>query len=392
MRVALIHYWLLGERGGEKVLEAICRIFPDADIFTLFYDPESVSSLIRSKNVTASFLNPARRFYRSLLPLMPMGLESFDLRSYDLVISSESGPAKGVITGSSTRHLCYCHTPMRYLWELYPAYLAEFRRGIVGPALFAPIASYLRMWDYATAARVDGFVANSQNIRHRIWKTYRRKSAVVYPPVPVQTFRHAPLNDYFLIVSEMVPYKRLDYVVRLFSANGRKLKLVGHGPEFGRLTRLAAKNIEFCGKVSDHELRDLYARCAALLMPGEEDFGITMVESLASGKPVIALGRGGAMEIVSDGCGILYASPTEAALEEALRLFDRIAPFFDPAHLTRRAREFSESAFEKRFREALRRYGVGELSSDPAPARSERLAEKVQPRRLSAVELPKRAG
>src|SRR5580704_13793385 len=369
MRVALLHYWLVNSRGGEKVLEAMCRIFPQADIFTLFYDPERVSPLIRSKNVHASFLNPARRFYRSLLPLMPMGLESFDLRSYDLVISSESGPAKGVITGSSTRHLCYCHTPMRYLWELYPAYLAEFRRGIVGPALFAPSASYLRLWDYATAARVDGFVANSQNIRHRIWKTYRRKSAVVYPPVPVQTFRHTPLNDYFLIVSEMVPYKRLDYVVRLFSANGRKLKLVGHGPEFGRLTRLAAKNIEFCGKVSDHELRDLYARSAALLMPGEEDFGITMVESLASGKPVIALGRGGAMEIVSDGCGILYASPTEAALEDALRLFDRIAPLFDPAHLRRRASEFSESAFERRFREALRRYGVGDLSSDTAPVR-----------------------
>ena len=309
MRVALIHYWLLGMRGGEKVLEAICRIFPEADIFTLFYDPEAVSPLIRSKNVTASFLNPARRFYRSMLPLMPMALESFDLRSYDLVISSESGPAKGVITSATTRHLCYCHTPMRYLWELYPAYLSEFRRGVIGPALFAPIASYLRTWDYATAARVDGFMANSRNIQHRIWKTWRRKSTVIYPPVPVQTLHYTSHDDYFLMVSEMVPYKRLDYVLRLFSANGRKLKVVGDGPEFGRLKRLAGNNIEFCGLVPDHEFRDLYAQSAALLMPGEEDFGMTMVESLASGKPVIALGRGGAMEIVADGCGILYAEP-----------------------------------------------------------------------------------
>src|SRR5580698_867083 len=163
MRVALIHYWLLGMRGGEKVLESICRIFPEADIFTMFYDPDAVSPLIRSKNVTCSFLNPARKFYRSMLPLMPMALESFDLRPYDLVISSESGPAKGVITSSATRHLCYCHTPMRYLWELYPAYRAEFSRYAVARALFAPIASYLRTWDYASAARVDRFIANSRN-------------------------------------------------------------------------------------------------------------------------------------------------------------------------------------------------------------------------------------
>ena len=175
MKVALVHYWLLGSRGGEKVLEAICRIFPDADIFTLFYDPESVPALIRSKNVKASFLNPFQSFYRSLLPLMPMALEAFDLRPYDLIISSESGPAKGVLTSSTTRHLCYCHTPMRYLWELYPAYRNEFHQSLMARALMAPIASYLRTWDYATAARVDTFMANSRNVKHRIWKTYRRK-------------------------------------------------------------------------------------------------------------------------------------------------------------------------------------------------------------------------
>lgn len=354
-RVALVHFWLLGTRGGEKVLEGLCRIFPDADIFTLFYEPEAVSPLIRSKNVTASYLNPLRRVYRSLLPLMPMALESFDLRGYDLVISSESGPAKGVITSASTRHLCYCHTPMRYLWELYPDYRQEFCRSALSRALFAPVSNYLRTWDYSTAARVDRFIANSRNIQRRIWKTYRRKSRVVYPPVAVDSFYSAPSQDYFLAVAELVPYKRLDYAVRLFARTGRKLKIAGDGPSYRELKRLAAPNIEFCGRVPNEELRDLYAHSAAFLMPGEEDFGITMVEALASGKPVIALGRGGAAEIVSEGCGLLYAEPSEDALGGALLEFDRWADGVDPFELRQRALKFSEGAFDWNFRAALPR-------------------------------------
>lgn len=357
-RVALVHYWLLGTRGGEKVLEALCRIFPNADIFTLFYAPDSVSPLIRSKNVTVSSLNPLRRFYRGLLPLMPMALESFDLRGYDLVISSESGPAKGVITSAATKHLCYCHTPMRYLWELYPAYRKEFCRTALTRAFIAPFACYLRAWDYASAARVDRFVANSRNVQRRVWKTYRRKSRVVYPPAAVESFHHAASEGYFLAVSEMVPYKRLDYVVRLFARNGRKLKIAGDGPGYRDLKRLAAGNIEFCGRVPDAELRDLYARSAAFIMPGEEDFGITMVESLASGKPVIALGRGGAAEVVTDGCGVLYPEPSELALDYALKIFDRSANLLSPAQLRARAMAFSEAAFDRNFRAVLRRASI----------------------------------
>ncbi len=239
MRVALVHYWLLGSRGGEKVLEALCRLFPDADIFTLFYEPERVSSLIRARNVEASFLNPLRRWYRTLLPLMPLALESFDLRGYDLVISSESGPAKGVITSASTRHVCYCHTPMRYLWELYPAYRNEYRGNRMTQALMMPLTNYLRLWDTATALRVDKFIANSRNVKRRIWKTYRRKSRVVYPPVAVSDFYFRPAEDYFVAVSEMVPYKRLDQSIRVFARNGRRLKVVGDGPEYRRLRQLA---------------------------------------------------------------------------------------------------------------------------------------------------------
>jgi len=368
MKVALVHYWLLGSRGGEKVLEAICRIFPDADIFTLFYDPESVPALIRSKNVTASFLNPFRKVYRSLLPLMPMALEAFDLRPYDLIISSESGPAKGVLTSSTSRHICYCHTPMRYLWELYPAYRNEFQQGVVSRALMAPIASYLRTWDHATAARVDTFVANSRNVKHRIWKTYRRKSRVVYPPVPVESFHHSASSDYFLIVSEMVAYKRLNYAVQTFSRNGRQLKIVGDGPEYLRLRKLAANNVEFCGRVPDRELKELYAKSTAFLMPGEEDFGMTMVEALASGKPVIALSRGGALDIVENGCGVLYAEPIESSLEDALRIFDRVESLIDPAQLRLRASEFSAAVFERRFRAVLNRCRPEDPRAHAGPA------------------------
>src|SRR3979490_575295 len=196
MRVAIIHYWLLGMRGGEKVVESLCRMLPDADLFTLFYDPESVSETIRSHKVTASYLNPFKRVHRSLLPFMPSALESLDLRGYDLIISSESGPAKGVLAPSAARHVCYCHTPMLYLWDLYPAYLHEWTHSRWKRAIMAPLANYLRLWDYASAARVDEFIANSQNVSRRIWKCYRRESEVIYPPVAVETFFWKEPEDY----------------------------------------------------------------------------------------------------------------------------------------------------------------------------------------------------
>lgn len=366
MRVALVHYWLLGSRGGEKVLEAIARLLPEADIFTLFYDPERVSPLIRSRKVTASFLNPLKRFHRGLLPLMPLALESFDLRSYDLVISSESGPAKGVLTASTCRHLCYCHTPMRYLWELYPAYLHDFSQGRVKRALMASFANYLRTWDFASAARVDRFVANSWNVRRRIWRTYRRRSEVIHPPVAVDSFYHERAEDYFLMVAELVSYKRLDYAVRTFARNGRRLKIVGDGPEYATLKSLSAPNVEFCGRVSDDELRTLYARSSALIVPGEEDFGITTVESLASGKPVIALGRGGSLEIVRERCGVLYDEPTEACLADALRVFDRAEQAFNPLFLRTAVAEFSEDTFDRKFSGAVNKITGRGLVSRPA--------------------------
>jgi glycosyltransferase involved in cell wall biosynthesis len=315
--------------------------------------------------VHVSPLNPLRRFHRSLLPLMPMALESFDLRPYDLVISSESGPAKGVITSSTTRHVCYCHTPMRYLWDLYPAYRNDFGQGPLRRLLMAPFANYLRTWDLATASRVDAFLANSRNVRRRVWKTYRRRSHVVYPPVAVESFTCEPAEDYLLAVSELVPYKRLDYAVRLFASTGRKLKIAGDGPEYRALKRIAGRSIEFCGRVPDSQLHELYAHCAGFLMPGEEDFGIVMVEALASGKPVIALCRGGAVEIVTEGCGVLFPEPSAECLAEALRGFDRLAPAIPSSRLQQRAATFSEDAFRGDFLKWARPPGLPGARSAP---------------------------
>jgi glycosyltransferase involved in cell wall biosynthesis len=342
-------------RGGERVVEAFCRLFPEADIFTLFYDPDRISPVIRSHRVTASFLNPLRRHYRNLLPLMPMAIEHFDLRDYDLVISSESGPAKGVITSSRARHVCYCHTPMRYLWDLYPAYVREWSGSALRRVLMAPLSNYLRLWDYASAARVDEFCANSGNVRNRIWKTYRREATVIYPPVAVESFYNRPAEDYYLIVSELVAYKRIEDAIRCFSRNGRTLKIAGDGPEFKRLRGIAGSSIEFTGRVPDEELRRLYASCRAVILPGEEDFGIVPVEAMASGKPVIALGRGGVLESVPagiPGAGIFYGNPGEESLQAALGRFEAMKPCA-PGDLKAAVARFSESRFADEMRSLL---------------------------------------
>jgi len=350
MRCAIVHYWLLGMRGGEKVVEALCRLLPEPDIFTLFYDPERVSPFLRSHRVTTSFLNPLRRHHRSLLPLMPLALEHFDLRGYDLVISSESGPAKGVITAAQTRHICYCHTPMRYLWDLYPAYLHEWTRSPVKRALMATLTSYLRLWDQSSAAHVDEFIANSHNVQNRIWKAYRRDSDVIYPPVAVEDFWTGVPQDYYLIVSELVAYKRIADAVRYCSRTGRRLRIVGDGPQYRELRNLAGPSVQFCGRVPDIELRKLYAHSRALLVPGEEDFGIAAVEALASGKPIIGVGRGGVLESaprINPRAGFFYREAGDEGLRTAIEEFEQEEQFLSPTAIRAHAMRFSEERFRE---------------------------------------------
>jgi glycosyltransferase involved in cell wall biosynthesis len=343
-------------RGGERVLERLCHLLPGSDIFTLFYDPDSVSPFLRSQNIQASFLNPMRKMHRSMLPLMPIALEQFDLRGYDLVVSSESGPAKGVLTSSNTRHVCYCHTPMRYIWDLYPMYQREVIRSMWKRVAIAPVAHYMRLWDFAAAARVDEFVANSSHVQRRIQKAYRRESTVVYPPVPVESFYYEKPDEYFLMVSEFGPYKRLDYAISLFSRTGRKLKIAGTGEQFQALQKSAGPSVEFCGRVDEARLRELYARCRAFIMPGEEDFGITAVEAQASGKPVIALGRGGVLESVpahEPTGGIFYQTADEAGLDAAIRQFEASEHSFQPVSIQARAQRFSSATFDTKMRAIL---------------------------------------
>ena len=348
MKCAIVHYWLLGMRGGEKVVEALCKLLPDADIFTLFYNAEATSPLIRSHQIYPSFLNPLQRFHRYTLPLTPIALESLDLRSYDLVISSESGPAKGVITSSAAHHICYCHSPMRYLWDLYPDYLHDWTQSNYKRAFLALFSNYLRMWDFTSAARVDHFIANSRNVQRRIFRAYRRNSKVVYPPVDVESFYHRPAEEYYLVVSALVEYKRVSDAVSFCTLTGRRLKVVGLGPEFKKLKAIAGPTVEFCGRVPEVELKDLYARCRGLLLPGEEDFGIAPVEALASGKPIVALAHGGILESVpagGDRGGFLYDTPGTGPLASAVEELERTETGISPSALQYAAQRFSEDRF-----------------------------------------------
>ena len=356
MRVALVHYWLVGMRGGERVLEALCRLFPEADIYTHVYCPEAVSETIRSHRVRTTFIQGlpnARRWYKRYLPLMPLALEQLDLRGYDLVISSESGPAKGVIVEPDTPHLCYCHSPMRYLWDQYPGYLEG--RDAFTKAVMRATFHYLRIWDESSAARVDGFMANSAYTAARIRKYWRRESSIVYPPVAVERFQVSEADEgYYLWLGELVGYKRPDIAVDAFSSSGRRLVMAGKGEELGRLKRRAGPSVEFFGPANDVEVAGLLAGCRALVFPGVEDFGIVPVEAMAAGKPVIAYRKGGASETVIEGkTGLFFDEQSPAALAAALAGLESGRVRFDPSVIRARAQEFGEPAFRARIMEAV---------------------------------------
>jgi glycosyltransferase involved in cell wall biosynthesis len=348
MKVALIHYWLVTMRGGEKVLEELCRLYPQADVFTHVIVPEKISDTIKSHKITTSFiarLPGAGRHYQKYLPLMPLALEQFDLRGYDLVISSESGPAKGVVTGEDTLHLCYCHTPMRYLWNMYHDYRES--TGALARAVMTPTFNYLRQWDYASAARVDHFIANSTTVQRRIAKTYRRRADVIHPPVAVEQFASAAeTGDFYLHCGQLVSYKRADIAVKAFNRLGKKLVIVGDGSEVARLKKMAGPNIQFAGPQSAEGLRALYATCRALIFPGEEDFGIVPVEAMASGRPVIAYDKGGVRDTVRDGTsGILYPDQSVEGLLAAISRFEGMESRFSADAIMAEAARFSADRF-----------------------------------------------
>ena len=355
-RVAIVHDWLPVYAGAERVLEQMLHLFPEADLFTLIDAiPKEQRAFLLGKQPRTSFvqrLPRGRTAYRNYFPLMPLAIEQFDLSSYDLILSSSHAFAKGVITGPDQLHVCYCHSPIRYAWDLYPRYLEELGPG---KALLARLfLHYIRLWDYRTANGVDAFLANSEFVARRIRKVYGREARVVYPPVAVETFAAQECKEgYYLTAARLVPYKRVDLVVSAFARMpSRRLVVVGDGPELPKLTALATPNISILGYQPKSRLAELMRNARAFVYGAQEDFGIVLVEAQACGTPVIAYGRGGAREIVADGLtGMLFAEQTEEALIHAVEAFERLK--FDAAQMRANAERFSTAVFRRAFAEAV---------------------------------------
>jgi glycosyltransferase involved in cell wall biosynthesis len=362
MRVALVHDWLTGLRGGERVLDELARLFPGADLHTLVHVPGSTTARIDALRIHTSPLqrwSGSARHYRELLPLLPWAIRQLRLDGYDLVVSVHHAMAKAARIAPGTPHLCYCLTPMRYAWDAVDVYLGRGLRR----AAAAPLLAALRRFDRHTArpAQVTRVVAISEYVRRRVERHWRRDATIVYPPVDVDAFRPdgRPPDDFYLLVGAFVPYKRTDLALEAFGRLGRRLVVVGDGPARAALAQRAPRNVELVGRVPEAELVRLYARCRALVYPQEEDFGIAALEAQACGRPVIAFQRGGAAETVLhlDGppdtaaraTGIGFAAQTADALVEAVRRFEAAEPYFDPKLVRSHAERFSAPRFRDEF-------------------------------------------
>lgn len=351
-RVAIIHYWLVTMRGGERVLERLLKLFPQADIYTHVYAPDAVSDVIRAANVRTTFIQRmprAVRNYKSYLPLMPFALEEIDLRGYDLVISSESGPAKGVIAPPEATHICYCHSPMRYLWDQYRQY--RDTAGSIGRMTMSSLFPSLRTWDLTSAQRVDHIFANSRFIQSRVKRAWGRASSVLAPPVPVD--RYTPTDDVrgeYLWVGQMTQYKRPDIAVEAFNRLGLPLLMVGDGEMLDDLRRRALPNIRFVRHLDYASLRKAYAQAQALIFTAEEDFGIVPVEANASGRPVIGYGKGGLCDtILPEETGIYFNEQSADSLIDAVQRYQRWSRHFDPVDAVSNSRRFAPENFDYGF-------------------------------------------
>jgi glycosyltransferase involved in cell wall biosynthesis len=361
-RVAIVHDWLVSMRGGERVVESLCRLYPDARLFTLRFDRRGVSPEIAGREVTPSFVDRLARTlplgpaeFRWLLPLFPLAVRSFRLDGYDLVVSSSHAVAKGARAAPGALHVAYVHSPMRYVWEAQAGYTASVPGGAVGRAAFGLLARRLRRWDVASTAGAHALVANSRYTRDRIRRYYGREATVIEPPVDARRFARIPDRapahagpPTYLCVSALVPYKRVELAVRAFAGRASRLIVVGDGPERARLAALAGANVELRGRVADDELDRLYAAADAVIHPAVDDFGIVPVEALAAGRPVVAFAEGGARDSVREPeTGALFTEPTPEALRAAVTRLEGMR--FDPARLRAAALRFDQAEFERRF-------------------------------------------
>ncbi|MDX9758305.1 MAG: glycosyltransferase [Bacteroidota bacterium] len=350
-RTALVHDWLTGMRGGEKCLEVLCELYPDAPIHTLLAYPDRLSAILRAREIHTSFLQHmpgVERRYRYYLPLYPTAIRHFDFRSYDLILSSSHAVAKGVRVPDGTLHISYVHTPMRYIWDMFDQYFNRATMGMASLALIRLVSAWLRRWDVRTADSVHHFIANSHYVADRIRRIYGRESTVIHPPVDVHRFACSDTHDGgYLVVSALVPYKRVDLAIAAATREGFPLRIVGEGPERARLESLAGPTVRFDGALDDAGIADAYASCRALLFPGEEDFGIVPVEAMACGKPVIAFGRGGATESVIDGrTGLHFLEQTVDSLVDAVIRLEHA--HFDAADIRAQALRFDREIHRER--------------------------------------------
>lgn len=355
MRVALVHDWLNQYGGAERVLEVLHDLFPEAPIYTAFYDPSALPEHYRRWDIRTTGLQRvpfATRYHQLLLPLYPLAFESLDLSAYDVVLSNSSGFCHGVITPPGTVHINYCLTPPRYLWSP-EQYLRRERVPAILRSLLLPVLSSLRTWDATAALRVDHFIGISRVVVERIRKFYRREAALIYPPVETQRFQPAPpeeVGDYYLVLGRLVPYKRVDLAVAACTRLGLPLVVAGEGRDRRALEAMAGPTVRFLGHVPQQEADRLLARCRALIFPGEEDFGIVPIEAQASGRPVIAYAGGGALDTVQDEVtGVLFAEQSVESLIDALQRFQRLS--FDPSVLRENALRFDVSIFREKLRD-----------------------------------------
>ena len=369
MKIALVHHWLPKMRGGERVLEAMCEMFPDSDIFTLVMTKSEISETIKKHKITTSFIQKmpfGEKKYQFYLPLMPIAVEQFDLREYDIVISSDASVMKGVITRPDTLHISYCHSPIRYAWDLYHEYLNSTGLGYIKRKLMPIVMNYIRNWDSNASQRVDYFISNSRHTANRIKKYYRRSSVVIYPPVDVDQFKKGiEKSDYYLFLGQLTPYKGAELAVETFNNLEKKLIVIGSGERLSAVKKLAGDNVKVMGDCSRKEIIDFLSKARALIYPCEEDFGIVPVEAQASGTPVIAYGRGGALETIngvftgelptSENTGIWFRNKSIEGLSEAIDWFESFETVFSDEQICNYVKHFNKERYKTEMDEFIQK-------------------------------------
>ena len=376
MKIAIVHDWLTGMRGGEKCLEVLCKLYPSADLFTLLHIPGSVSQSIEAHSIHTSFIQNlpfVQSKYRYYLPLMPLAIESLDLRKYDLILSSSHCVAKSVKPRPGSLHICYCHTPMRYIWDQFDQYFGRVKSGFIPWAIMKMLRPWFQQWDSKTSCRVDDYIANSRHVQKRIKKYYLKEATIIHPPVETKRFKPSgeKKKDYFLIVSAFAPYKRVDLAVEAFNKLGYPFVIVGEGQDADLLRRMANSNIRFEGWLDDLSIYDHYAGCRAFVFCGEEDFGISLLEAQAMGRPVIALGRGGALETVIpdreswkpdteipenktiNPTGVFFYEQTSEDLIKAIQHFESVEFQFDAEKIQEHAAQFDVAIYADRIKKFI---------------------------------------